>query len=252
MKRRCFCCGKEYEYKAGVTGLEVGSTLPEYKYPCIDCCKEIGLPSGFKGMMKAGMMSAEKFLNEYISINPEAGFLLDDFHAEKKQQWNDTKSNMLNGLSSGKSSRSFAKEQAKREKKQRELYASGKLERKHTCLRCGHVWYSDHTDDLKQFVKATTLLSGNDDLSRNMATVGAKEPDQCPKCGSRNAKAEFVPMKSEVLPEIEYASEPPTPAPAKPNATDAADEIRKFKALMDDGIISAEEFEAKKKQLLGL
>lgn len=32
----------------------------------------------------------------------------------------------------------------------------------------------------------------------------------------------------------------------------AADEIRKFKALMDDGIITPEEFEAKKKQLLGL
>lgn len=31
-----------------------------------------------------------------------------------------------------------------------------------------------------------------------------------------------------------------------------ADEIRKFKALMDEGIISPEEFEAKKKQILGL
>ena len=31
-----------------------------------------------------------------------------------------------------------------------------------------------------------------------------------------------------------------------------ADEIREFKALMDDGIISEEEFEAKKRQLLGL
>lgn len=32
----------------------------------------------------------------------------------------------------------------------------------------------------------------------------------------------------------------------------AADEIRKFKQLLDDGIISQEEFDAKKKQLLGL
>lgn len=30
------------------------------------------------------------------------------------------------------------------------------------------------------------------------------------------------------------------------------EEIRKFKALLDDGIISQEEFESKKKQLLGL
>lgn len=33
---------------------------------------------------------------------------------------------------------------------------------------------------------------------------------------------------------------------------DAADEIRKFKALLDDGIITEEEFQAKKKQLLGI
>ena len=32
----------------------------------------------------------------------------------------------------------------------------------------------------------------------------------------------------------------------------AADEIRKFKALMEEGIITEEEFLAKKKQLLGL
>ena len=40
--------------------------------------------------------------------------------------------------------------------------------------------------------------------------------------------------------------------PEKAESADAADEIRKFKALMDDGIITPEEFEAKKKQLLGL
>lgn len=36
------------------------------------------------------------------------------------------------------------------------------------------------------------------------------------------------------------------------NNTSAADEIKKFKELLDCGIISQEEFDAKKKQLLGL
>lgn len=36
-----------------------------------------------------------------------------------------------------------------------------------------------------------------------------------------------------------------------PTAT-SADEIRQFKALLDDGIITQEEFETKKRQLLGL
>ena len=36
------------------------------------------------------------------------------------------------------------------------------------------------------------------------------------------------------------------------SSVSAADEIVKFKKLLDDGIISQEEFDAKKKQLLGL
>ena len=41
-------------------------------------------------------------------------------------------------------------------------------------------------------------------------------------------------------------------APAQPTAGDTADELRKLKSLLDDGIITPEEFDAKKKQLLGL
>ena len=39
---------------------------------------------------------------------------------------------------------------------------------------------------------------------------------------------------------------------ANGNVIDPADEIRKYKSLADDGIITQEEFEAKKKKLLGL
>ena len=54
------------------------------------------------------------------------------------------------------------------------------------------------------------------------------------------------------------------PAPAKQVSLDApkveekeaqsspADELRKWKQLLDDGVITQEEFDAKKKQLLGL
>lgn len=45
---------------------------------------------------------------------------------------------------------------------------------------------------------------------------------------------------------------PPLSALASSQKLDAADEIRKFKGLMDDGIINEQEFNAKKKQLLGL
>ena len=39
---------------------------------------------------------------------------------------------------------------------------------------------------------------------------------------------------------------------SRPDSFSGADEIRKYKALMDEGIITQEEFEVKKKQLLGL
>ncbi len=45
-----------------------------------------------------------------------------------------------------------------------------------------------------------------------------------------------------------YAGKKSSPAPGP----SAADEIMKFKALLDDGIITEEEFAMKKKQLLGI
>ena len=50
--------------------------------------------------------------------------------------------------------------------------------------------------------------------------------------------------------------QPPVQAPPRPQAApvvqDAADEIRKYKELLDMGAITQEEFDAKKRQLLGL
>ncbi|MEG1721270.1 MAG: SHOCT domain-containing protein, partial [Pseudoflavonifractor sp.] len=43
----------------------------------------------------------------------------------------------------------------------------------------------------------------------------------------------------------------PQPAPAAP-AQDPIEQLKKYKQLMEDGVIDADEFAAKKKQLLGL
>jgi hypothetical protein len=52
----------------------------------------------------------------------------------------------------------------------------------------------------------------------------------------------------------EPAPPPPAPAaaPAAPAAPDYAAELQKLATLKDQGILSEEEFEAKKKQILGL
>ena len=54
---------------------------------------------------------------------------------------------------------------------------------------------------------------------------------------------------------VEYARSKigkPSESSSIQQSKDSTDEIRKFKALMDDGIISEDEFNVKKKQLLGI
>lgn len=59
---------------------------------------------------------------------------------------------------------------------------------------------------------------------------------------ARNTAEEILHGLESILPSEEAAS----------TVADPAAEIRKFKALLDDGIITQDEFDAKKKQLLGL
>ena len=57
---------------------------------------------------------------------------------------------------------------------------------------------------------------------------------------------------SDILKVFNEYKEHENDAPVGGQALSAADEIKKFKDLLDAGIISQEEFDAKKKQLLGL
>ena len=50
----------------------------------------------------------------------------------------------------------------------------------------------------------------------------------------------------------EFIANPPAQSATVIQQTSAADELKKFKELLDCGIITQEEFDAKKKQLLGL
>ena len=69
--------------------------------------------------------------------------------------------------------------------------------------------------------------------------------------------AKYKRLKEEMPPVYEYVQKRIREVKEEKNkqATieiSSVDEIRKYKELLDDGIISNEEFEAKKKQLLGL
>ena len=49
-----------------------------------------------------------------------------------------------------------------------------------------------------------------------------------------------------------YSEQPAPPAPAAASAPDYVAELERLAKLRDEGVISADDFEAKKKQLLGI
>ena len=82
---------------------------------------------------------------------------------------------------------------------------------------------------------ATQTQTAGDEMSRII------DYDKCPACGSR----ELVDLTDEELARINAQQN-------GSSTVSSADELKKFKELLDMGIITQEEFDTKKKQLLGL
>ena len=69
------------------------------------------------------------------------------------------------------------------------------------------------------------------------------------------SREDFARLQQQSRPQFSPVQQPAIPQPQPQEALPAVDpiaEIKKFKELLDMGIISQEEFAAKKKQLLGL
>lgn len=122
------------------------------------------------------------------------------------------------------------------------------------CRICGHIFcYTD--DDIntnernKQIAKMSELNAfvsyggslyqineADKQLERDKAKI--KDYTKCPNCNSADieelSKAEIETIKS------------------KNTVISPVEELKKYKELLDGGIITQEEFDAKKKQLLGL
>jgi hypothetical protein len=87
-----------------------------------------------------------------------------------------------------------------------------------------------------------SVESGNAQARVNSAKEKLDALSRCPNCRSKDA--------TEIT--AEEAAEIRKNAAAPAQTDSSTDELRKYKSLLDDGIISQEEFDAKKKQLLGL
>ncbi len=87
-----------------------------------------------------------------------------------------------------------------------------------------------------------SVQSGNAQAQVNSAADKLDALSRCPNCRSTDATE----ITAEEAAKIKAASTVPVQAASN------ADELKKFKELLDSGIITQEDFDAKKKQLLGL
>jgi hypothetical protein len=103
----------------------------------------------------------------------------------------------------------------------------------------------------KSFISNITVALSTNVLNRNLIEipilVRETKVNSPEHIRARNAKREVTSILDYVL------SNKSDPSNATPSETySEADEIRKFKLLADEGIITEEEFQLKKKQLLGI
>lgn len=87
-----------------------------------------------------------------------------------------------------------------------------------------------------------SVEAGNAKAMANNARAQLDALTRCPNCRSKDATE----ITAEEAAKIRAASAAPV------QAASSADELKKFKELLDSGIITQEEFDAKKKQFLGL
>jgi len=135
-------------------------------------------------------------------------------------------------------------------------------EHKMRCNNCGHTYcftMKDIEENIKNAKKAAlssvTSIAGT--MSGHYATAAVSQQNAenqlnqivdyeiCPKCHSRD----IIELSDEEI-EAEKSCQGQKNNPA--SGLSSADEIKKFKELLDAGVITENEFNTKKKELLGL
>jgi hypothetical protein len=98
-------------------------------------------------------------------------------------------------------------------------------------------------------VARTAVVAGTATaVSGRVARRQAAKFDQKDQAAYEQQQAEQPQQYEQPPPQQAYAP----PAPAESETDDAVDEIRKLAALRDQGLLTEEEFAAKKKQILGI
>lgn len=133
-------------------------------------------------------------------------------------------------------------------------------EKRKKCNVCGQIFCYREGDIVRAMRQADvakwSLIAGTAHALGGSAAAGATyqtaairqlnstdDVNKCPNCHS---------MDCRILTDEEWAEEQKKASAPASAPVSAADELKKFKELLDMGAITQEEFDAKKKQLLGL
>lgn len=124
------------------------------------------------------------------------------------------------------------------------------------CLACNKQFFytqKDVSDNLTKAKQAqlsavssglnalagSSIVASTESANANQLLSQIRDFSKCPYCNSTNIRE---------MTDAEWQARQST----SQNTVSSADELRKFKELLDSGVITQEEFDAKKKQLLGL
>ena len=140
------------------------------------------------------------------------------------------------------------------------IVGQSEVETRKRCNVCGNIFCFTPADldrnarkESQAFMSALGSIGGalsghyaasaiHESNSQN-ATDGIIDYNRCPKCGSTNLS---IISDEDFIEEQSAAPQPSTPA------ISIADELKKFKELLDLGVITQEEFDNKKKELLNM
>ena len=145
------------------------------------------------------------------------------------------------------------------------VVSEGDVEYRKLCESCGHIFcYTTFDIANNQRLAAQSKLQhqgaifnalGGNSAASAINSMSAQNQaskivdfNKCPQCGSISLK---LLSKEEFEAEKAKRNAPSQPIVQQASQSNA-DELVKFKQLLDSGIITQEEFDAKKKQLLGL
>lgn len=130
------------------------------------------------------------------------------------------------------------------------------------CNACGYLFCYTGADLGKNFLHQVEEVKARRSVTLNALSLNATATEvayqnalnernrivdynKCPSCGS-------ISLRDITLEEFKKLSEKAKDPTSSVSALSTADELKKFKELLDNGAITQEEFDAKKKQLLGL